>query len=217
MIISILNQKGGVAKTTLSVNLTRSFTKKGKKTLLVDCDSQGSSLDWHVKSGGELIDVACLPKETLEKDIKMFVDTYDYIFLDGMSRVSPVTICALRCSDIILIPVTPCFYDIKATHEIVRHAKDRMQIMNGKVKSALIITRIDSTSTFYSEVEHKIKEFDLPIFESKTHERMSYVRSVEKGVTVLDGQFYGSKACKEIESISNELEEFINGLNHNDE
>lgn len=215
MIISILNQKGGVAKTTLAVNLTRSFTKKGKKTLLVDCDTQGSALDWHVQSNGELIDLACLPLETLEKDIKMFLDTYEYIFIDGMSRVSPTTICALRCSDIILIPVTPCHYDIKATQDIVRLAKDRINIMNGRVKSALIITRIETSSNYHKELEPQFLELDLPIFKSMTHERMSYVRSVEKGMTVLDGEFFETKACKEIEAISNELEDFIYGINSN--
>lgn len=46
MIVALLNQKGGVGKTTLATHIAGELALRGQNVLLLDADPQGSALDW---------------------------------------------------------------------------------------------------------------------------------------------------------------------------
>jgi AAA domain len=88
MIVGVLNQKGGVGKTTLSINLADAWAKAGRKVLLVDADPQASSMAWSVaRKDKPAFPVLAMAVGTLHRDLPGVAEDYDVVVIDGAPRL----------------------------------------------------------------------------------------------------------------------------------
>lgn len=204
MIVSLLNQKGGVGKTTIAVNLAMGLALKGYRVMLVDADPQGSSLTWSGNREGQApFPVVGIPKPILHKELPKLVGDYDFIIVDGPPRVYEVTRSVILASDLILIPVTPSPYDVWATEETVKVIHEVLPFKED-LKTFFTINRKIMNTVIGRDVIEALANYDFPVLQSRLSQRVSFAETAGEGKTVLEVE-PDSVASAEIRALIEEV------------
>ncbi len=207
MIISLLSQKGGVGKTTLSLNLAGLFAINGARTLLIDADPQGSSVSWSaVRTSAPLFPVVGMAKGNLHKDLPDLRRQYDVVVIDGAPRVNEIARSAIIASDVVLVPVQPSPVDIWASQETIDLVNEA-RIFRENLKVAFVINRKIANTAIGRDVRHALADFGYPVLSTHITQRVAFAESLAQGQTVSEAM-PNSPAAKEIEELQEEVAAF---------
>ena len=207
MIIGVLNQKGGVGKTTLSVNIAAALAHSGARVLLIDADPQGSSLDWSAaREGDPIFSVVGLPRASVHKEIGQVGQGYDHIIIDGPPRVTDLARSAIMASDLVLIPVQPSPYDVWAADEVVKPIQEAT-VYKENLKSAFVVNRKIANTAIGRDVGEALAAYEMPILTSTVTQRVIYAEAAAQGKAVFEIDTAGPAAA-EIAALVAEILEF---------
>lgn len=209
MIIGFLNQKGGVGKTTLAINVAAQISSGNKKVLLIDSDPQGSALDWSaVREEESSLSIFGLPKPTVHKEIDKMGADYDFIIIDGPPRVTALAKSVIMASDVILIPVQPSPCDIWAANEIIELIEEAI-IYKENLKYGFVINRKVTNTAIGRDVRAALSSHNVPVLESCVGQRVIFAEAMGQGKAVFEVDSK-SRAAEEIKSLTKELMTMVN-------
>ena len=210
MIVAILNQKGGVGKTTVATHIAGELSAAGRHVVLVDADPQASALDWSQKraqgSLARVFGVIGLPRETVHLEVPELAKTTDDVIIDGPPRVTALARSAVLASDVVVIPVQPSPYDVWASAEVVSLVAEA-RIFKPGLRAVFVVNRSVVRTIIAREVRPAVQAHGLPLLASTVSQRVVFAESVASGrlAREIDAE---SAASREIAALTAELQDF---------
>ncbi|MBY0282098.1 MAG: AAA family ATPase [Alphaproteobacteria bacterium] len=210
MIISVLNQKGGVGKTTLSIHIASTLALAGKSSLLIDADVQRSAMDWAASREIEpIFNVVGISTNSIHKEVRLMGDKYDFIIIDGPPRIYDVAKSAIAASDIVLIPLQPSPYDVWSAKEVVDLVNEVKETLSTykSIKAAFVINRKIPNTVIGRDVEEALQHYNIPVLKTHLYQRVIYAETAARGTSAIE-EDPESMAGKEVKKLVEELLRF---------
>ena len=205
MILGVLSQKGGVGKTTLSLNIAAHHAMQGRRVLVVDADPQGSALTWStMRERPPLFPVVGMAKPSLHRDLPAVAADYDLVVIDGAPRVNDLGRAAILASDLVLIPVQPSPLDVWAADDTVQLVQEAQQFKEG-LSAAFAINRKIVNTAIGRDVAAAFAEAPFPVLPPAVSQRVLFAECAGQGLTVREAAPTG-EAAREIADLCAAIE-----------
>lgn len=205
LIISVTNQKGGVGKSTLALNLASYFSQNGVRSAVVDSDAQGSiaSLVATFGEANTYGSVNLIPRKSFRSFLELS-DRSDYqiLVVDTPPYLSTDLQEIFQISDFVLVPTKPGAFDmfaIESTLEIIR----RSQKLKPNLKVGVALNMIAPGTRHVEEIRTYLKGKDVLVLDSEIAKRVEF----ERCLLTYDSIFASAdeKAKAEIRNLAEEI------------
>jgi chromosome partitioning protein len=194
-VIALANQKGGVAKTTTTLNLAVAFAEEGHRVLCCDMDpqgnltmSQGIDPDTLEKSMYDVLVHHISIREVIRKrELNEVADDYDFVFIDTPPSLGLLTINALTASDKVIVPVQCEYLSMRGLIQLQNTLAMIRENLNPDVEiEGILPTLVDLRTLHAKEAIELLEEnFGDRVFASRIRKTVRFAEAPVKGMSVL--------------------------------
>lgn len=207
-VIAVVNQKGGVGKSTISCNLATAAARDGKKVLIIDADPQGSSMQWRSLRKEENVSAVSITKTTIVKEIGNF-SNFDFVFVDAGGRDNALFRAAVMTAmnGLLLIPVLASGVDVWATEDTFAILAEA-RALGVDIPAYAVFNQVKANASLVGQAKEALAELtqdnDVTLLNSRIGDREDFKKAFLAGQGVIEFA-PNSKAANEIRDLYAEL------------
>jgi chromosome partitioning protein len=205
MIIAVVNSKGGVGKSTISVHLAAWLHEQGHRVLLADCDAQQSSSNWAHEAIPELPTVCFSNADEVFERLPKLSKDVDFVVADGPGSNNDTSRALLLCADRGIVPCKASMLEIRALSEataILRHAQ---LVRRGLPKATIVLSMIGKNYRLTKDMQDAAKALKLPVATGALTLRQVYADAPGQATVVWKMGSRSSDAAREVRHLIQEL------------
>ncbi|MFN8611733.1 MAG: ParA family protein [Vulcanimicrobiota bacterium] len=190
MILALINNKGGVGKTTTAVNLAAAWAHSGRKTLLADLDTQASaSLHLGIRNPGGQPQPTAIPNLDLQAGLPSRRD-YEHIVLDCPPALASLSAGALEMCDAFLVPLQPQYLAMEGLANLLRFCQHPQRWLG------MVLTMVDTRARVTGEIIQLLQQrFPDKVLQTqiKSNIRLSEAASFGQSIFEYDSRCVGAQ------------------------
>ena len=169
---------------------------------------QQSAMEWKGERDDALkpIPVYGVSVKQLNKEVADLKSRFEFIIIDGTPQLSELADRTILASDLVLIPITPSFYDFRGFEnffERFERIKEVKQSSGASIRGFAVLNRIVQHTKVSSEIKAAVAEYDIEILQSPLVSRVAYADATAEGKGVIE--YEDAKAKQEFQSLTDEV------------
>jgi chromosome partitioning protein len=213
-VVTVFNQKGGVGKTTMTIQIAGTLATRGFKTLVIDMDEQNTATRWASQAqddapfAASLMNLAAMEGK-VHREIKNQMDNYDFIFVDcPPAKLSPAPSSAMLVSDLAIIPIVPAPADMWASVAAKKLAL-AAQATNEQLLIRMLPNMVQkNTNLAMDTLDVLAEDKEVPLMKTWIGSRSAFRECQLMGSTV-HSLSKSSAAAKEVDLLADEVMELL--------
>lgn len=206
MIITVGNTKGGVGKTTISLNLAIARARSGRDVWLIDADRQATAstaLAIRAESGQQPTIASALYTEgsLLRSQVLHQKNKFQDIVIDAGGRDGSALRAALSISDLVLIPFQPRSIDIWALRDVADLVEE-VRSIGHDLQAMGVLSMADSQGQDNKDAAAALEDYPaITYMDAPICRRKSVANAIGAGLGVAEYEPVDLKARAEFEML----------------
>jgi chromosome partitioning protein len=192
-IIAVVAEKGGVGKTTLSLNLAVTAIQDGHKAAIIDVDPQATASNWTDRRTDEHPWVVPTPAARLNAAITQAkAQGVDFIVIDTPPHSGSDAAEAARRADIVLVPTEPHLFTLETLPKLAELLR-----LSGDTPALFVVNKAATQGTEGTHALDYMKQQGLTTCPVIIHLRAAHRHATNVGKVAVEYET-DSKAAQEV-------------------